>query len=189
MLVGDDGGMEPKPEVDTDPRVVGERIRVLRQAAGVSPAELARRAVIDEATLTGLETGTHPPTLEMLWAITAQLGVPMGAILDAPPAPFTVRGTAVEAALLENFEDDHVTYELYRLRVPPGIIQTSAPHRAGVSEHLTVFSGTLVAGPVDAPLTAGPGHHISWLSDVRHAYRALGPDEVRASLLMRHPRP
>lgn len=180
-------GMEPRPALDTDPRVVGERVRRLRQAAGVSLSELARRAGIGKATLSGVETGTRNPTLETLWAITAQLGVPIGAILDAPPEPRAVRGTAVEAELLEVFEDENVTYELYRMRVPPGVTQTSPAHHAGVTEHVTVFSGTLSAGPLDAPRTAGPGEHVSWRADVPHCYRADGPDPVHATLLMRYP--
>ncbi|TXK35675.1 helix-turn-helix domain-containing protein [Nonomuraea sp. C10] len=179
--------MDSRPAPDTDPRVIGQRVRQLRQARGVSLSELARRASIGKATLSGVETGTRNPTLETLWAITAQLGVPIGAILDSPPEPRNVRGTAMEAALMELFEDDHVTYELYRLRVPPGITQNSPAHLEGATEHVTVFSGTLAAGPLDAPLTAGPGEHISWRSDVPHVYHATGTDVVHATLLMRYP--
>ncbi|MER6509233.1 XRE family transcriptional regulator [Nonomuraea sp. NPDC001636] len=179
--------MEPLPAFDQDPAVVGDRLRRLRQARGVSLSELAKRAGIGKATLSGVETGTRNPTLETLWAITAQLGVPIGAILDSPPEPRTMRGAAIEADLLEVFEDDSVTYELYRVRVPPGVTQTSPAHHKGVSEHVTVFTGTLSAGPIHEPLTAGPGEHISWLSDVPHGYRAHGPDVVRATLLMRYP--
>ncbi|TDC99208.1 XRE family transcriptional regulator [Nonomuraea deserti] len=179
--------MDSRPALDTDPRVVGERLRRLRQARGVSLSELAKRAGIGKATLSGVETGTRNPTLDTLWAITAQLGVPIGAILDSPPEPQIMRGTAIEARLLEVFEDGAVTYELYRLRVPPGLTQTSPAHHAGVSEHLTVFTGALSAGPLDEPLTAGPGDHISWRADVPHGYRAHGPDVVRATLLMRYP--
>jgi transcriptional regulator with XRE-family HTH domain len=179
--------MEARPALDTDPVIVGRRVRLLRQAVGVSLSELARRAGIDQATLSEVEAGLLKPTAEMLWAITAQLGVPIGAILDTPPSPQLVHGTAIEAALLEVFEDERVTYELYRLRIPPGITQTSVAHLDGVTEHLTVYAGTLIAGPMDAPLTAGPGHHIWWRSDVPHGYRAVPPDEVRASLVMRYP--
>ncbi|WP_090931513.1 helix-turn-helix domain-containing protein [Nonomuraea jiangxiensis] len=179
--------MEPPPAIDTDPRVVGDRLRQLRQARGVSLTELANRAGIDRVTLSDVETGATNPTLKMLWAITAQLGVPIGAILDAPPEPQIMRGTAMEAELLEAFEDAYVTYELYRVRVPPGLTQTSPAHHEGVTEHVTVFTGTLSAGPIREPLTAGPGDHISWRSDVPHGYRAHGPDVVRATLLMRYP--
>lgn len=179
--------MEPLPAFDQDPRVVGDRLRRLRQASGVSLSELAKRAGIGKDMLAGVETGTCSPTLETLWAITAQLGVPMGAILDSPPEPQTMRGTAMEADLLEVFEDDAVTYELYRIHIPPGLTQTSPAHHKGVSEHVTVFSGTLSAGPIHEPLTARPGDHISWLSDVPHGYRAHAPDLVHATLLMRYP--
>ncbi|GAA1764917.1 helix-turn-helix domain-containing protein [Nonomuraea bangladeshensis] len=179
--------MEPLPAFDTDPRAVGDRLRRLRQERGVSLSELAGRAGIGKDALAGVETGAHSPTLATLWAITAQLGVPIGAILDPPPEPRIMRGTAMEAELLEVFEDDRVIYELYRVRVPPGLTQTSPAHHEGVTEHVTVFTGTLSAGPIKEPLTAGPGDHISWRSDVLHGYRAHGPDLVRATLLMRYP--
>lgn len=181
------GRMESRPALDTDPREVGLRVRRLREARGVSLSELARRAGIGKATLSGVETGQRNPTLETLWAITAQLGVPIAAILDPPAEPQVMHGTAVEAMLLEVFEDTGVTSELYRLRIPPGTTQTSPAHHEGVTEHITVFHGTLLAGPVDEPLTAGPGDHITWRSDVVHLYQALGPDTVEASLLIRYP--
>lgn len=181
------GPMDSRPALDTDPRVIGERVRQLRQARGVSLSELARRAGIGKATLSGVETGTRNPTLETLWAITAQLGVPISAILDSPPNPRLVRGTAAEAAMVELFEDRDVTYELFRLRIPPGITQRSPAHLPGATEHITVFIGTLTAGPVDAPLTAGPGEHMAWRADVPHLYHATGTEVVHASLLMRYP--
>lgn len=92
------------------------------------------------------------------------------------------------ATLLEVFEEASVTYELFRLRVLPGPAQTSPAHHDGVTEHITVFAGVLRAGPLDAPLVAGPGQHVSWRSDVPHGYAAAGPDEVQASLLIRYPR-
>ncbi|RAY11723.1 transcriptional regulator [Actinomadura craniellae] len=185
-----------RPALDTDPRDVGRRVRALREARGLSLSELARRAGVGKATLSGLENGTRNPTLETLWAVTAQLGVPMTAILveagpgaPEPAAVPVMHGTAVAATLLEVFDDGDVTYELYRLDLPAGTEQVSPAHHAGVTEHLTVFAGTLRAGPLDAPLTGGPGDHLSWRSDVPHGYAAPGPDDVRATLLIRYPRP
>ncbi|HEX2314453.1 MAG TPA: XRE family transcriptional regulator [Thermomonospora sp.] len=168
---------------------VGRRLRDLREARGLSLSELARRAGVGKATLSGLEGGTRNATLETLWAVTAQLDVPLAAIL-APPsgdAP-VVRGDAVRATLLQVFEDEAVTYELYRLRFPAGSSQTSPAHPPGVTEHLTVFTGTLRAGPLSAPLVAGPGRYVSWRSDVPHGYAVVGEEDVHASLLMRYPR-
>lgn len=80
-----------------------------------------------KATLSGLENGTRNPTLETLYAITAQLGVPLTAVLSGPACGPTVRGAAVSAILLEVFEDTDATYELYRMLVAPGPEQLSPP--------------------------------------------------------------
>lgn len=166
---------------------VGRRIRALREERGLSLSTLARLAGVGKATLSGLENGTRNPTLETLYAVTAQLGVPLTAVLSGPAETPTVRGAALGATLLEVFTDTDATYELYRMRVSPGPPQLSPAHQAGVTEHVTVFSGVLRAGPVDHPGTAGPGEYLRWTSDVPHSYAAVGDEPVRASLLLRYP--
>ncbi|GIJ79464.1 Helix-turn-helix [Micromonospora phaseoli] len=167
---------------------VGRQVRALREARGISLSALARRAGVGKATLSGLENGTRNPTLETLYAITAQLGVPLTAVLAGAAATPTVRGAAVSAVLLEVFNDADATYELYRMRVAPGPGQLSPAHQSGVTEHVTVFAGVLCAGPADAPLTAGAGGHLRWNSDVPHVYAAISDEEVAATLLLRYPR-
>src|SRR5258705_9145405 len=120
------------------------------------------------------------------------MAVPMGPLPLAPGAPASpasrVRGVAVVSALLEVFEEPAATYELFHLRVLVGAEQTSPAHPPGVTEHITVFQGLLRAGPVGAPMTAGPGEHISWTADVPHTYAAAGDAEVYATLLIRTPK-
>ncbi|GAA5127171.1 XRE family transcriptional regulator [Pseudonocardia adelaidensis] len=165
---------------------VGHRVRHLRERRGMSLSELARRAAVGKATLSGLEAGTRNPTLDTLQAVAAALDLPLTALVSSAPA--TLRGAAVQIELLRVFDDGPVTYELYRMRVPAGLAQRSAAHQAGVTEHVTVFAGMLETGPVDAPLRAGPGEHVEWTADVPHTYAALGADDVLASLLIRYPR-
>jgi XRE family transcriptional regulator, regulator of sulfur utilization len=167
---------------------VGRRVQELRADRGISLSELARGANLGKATLSAVEAGTRNATLETLYAIAARLDVPLAALL-APPTPdhhATVRGTAVTAELLEVFADRDATTELYRLTIRPGPTQTSPAHPSGVVECLTVFSGAALVGPVDAPLTVAAGGHIRFAADVVHLYAAL-EDEVRASLVIRHP--
>jgi DNA-binding XRE family transcriptional regulator len=153
----------------------------------MSLSELARRAAVGKATLSGLEAGTRNPTLDTLHAVAAALDLPLTTLLSGSPS--TIRGAAVEMELLRVFDDGPVTYELYRMRIPAGLTQESPAHHVGVSEHATVFSGLLVAGPLDQPLTAGAGDHVEWAADVPHGYAAAGPADVEASLLIRYPRP
>ncbi|MFD2763838.1 helix-turn-helix domain-containing protein [Micromonospora eburnea] len=176
------------PTPDTGAVAVGRQVRALREERGMSLSTLARLAGVGKATLSGLENGTRNPTLETLYAVTAQLGVPLTAVLNTTAAQPTVSGTAVHATLLEVFTEADATYELYRMRVAPGPGQLSPAHHPGVTEHVTVFAGVLRAGPVDAPLTAASGGHLRWTSDVPHSYAAVGDEEVRASLLLRYPR-
>ncbi|SCL24017.1 Helix-turn-helix [Micromonospora nigra] len=181
-----DRPVPPSPEADAG--TVGTRVRRLREERGMSLSALARLAGVGKATLSGLERGTRNPTLETLYAVTAQLGVPLTAVLSSPTAGPTVRGAAVAATLLEVFDDADATYELYRMRVSPGPGQLSPAHQPGVTEHVTVFAGVLRAGPTDAPLTATAGGHLRWNADVPHGYAAVGDEEVAASLLLRYPR-
>ena len=51
------------------------RIRERREAAGLTQAELATRAVIGRVTLTRIERGEHSPRTETLMAIARALGV------------------------------------------------------------------------------------------------------------------
>jgi transcriptional regulator with XRE-family HTH domain len=166
---------------------VGRRVRELRERRDMSLSELARRAEVGKATLSGLEAGTRNPTLDTLQAVATALDLPLTALVSPPPAT-TLRGAAVQIQLLRVFDDGPATYELYRMRVPAGLVQRSAAHHAGVTEHATVFAGVLETGPVDAPLRAGPGEYVEWAADVPHTYAAPGADDVLASLLIRYPR-
>jgi transcriptional regulator with XRE-family HTH domain len=164
---------------------VGRRVRELRERQGMSLSELARRAAVGKATLSGLEAGTRNPTLDTLHSVAAALDLPLTSLLSART---TLQGAAVQIEVLRVFDDGPVTYELCHMRIPAGLAQRSPAHHAGVTEHVTVFAGVLETGPVDAPLRAGPGEHVEWAADVPHTYAALGADDVLASLLIRYPR-
>ncbi|MFD7918265.1 helix-turn-helix domain-containing protein [Streptomyces sp. NPDC059740] len=187
--------MEDRPWTRDAAALTGSRIRELRRERGLSLSELARRAGVGKATLSGLETGARNPTAETLYAVAGQLGVELTALLAVPGAAVTaapeVRGAAVTATPLAAFRDaaaegGTVTTELFRLRIRPGERQTSPAHGPGTVEYLTLFSGSVRVGPADAPLVVHAGEHVSWLSDRPHVYEALGGGTAEASLLIRH---
>lgn len=177
---------EGRPALDAGAAEVGPRVRALRAERGISLSELARRAGIGKATLSGLEAGTRNPTLETLYAVTTALGLPLTALVAAPGP---VRGAVAEMDLLRVFDDPSATYELYRMHLPAGAVQRSPAHHAGVTEHVTVFAGELESGPEATPRRTGAGGFAEWAADAPHAYRAIGPVDVEASLLIRYPRP
>lgn len=60
---------------------LGRLLRAERAAAGLSLRELAERTQVSNAYLSQLERGLHEPSLRVLRAITAALGVPLGSLL------------------------------------------------------------------------------------------------------------
>jgi transcriptional regulator with XRE-family HTH domain len=63
-------------------RMVGDNIRRLRLAAGLSQAELADRMGVDRAYISGLEQGQRNPTVISLWHVAKALGVSMRSFFD-----------------------------------------------------------------------------------------------------------
>ncbi|MFJ1757790.1 helix-turn-helix domain-containing protein [Kitasatospora sp. NPDC088134] len=177
---------------------VGLRLRELRTARGLSLSELARRAGLGKATLSGLEAGSRNPTLETLYALTTALGLPLSAALPpaalptadstVPPGSSHISGHLLDAVLLDRHEDAEAVTETYRLRVRPGGVRRSGAHTPGSTEHLVVLSGTARAGDAASPVRVGPGGHHTWAADAPHVYEAIG-GEVVAVLLVRHPHP
>jgi len=61
---------------------LGKRIRVLRQASGLSQEELADRVGIHPTYLSGIERGERNPALENLNAIARGLGVSLSGLFQ-----------------------------------------------------------------------------------------------------------
>ncbi|WP_439679633.1 helix-turn-helix domain-containing protein [Embleya sp. MST-111070] len=173
-------------------RDIGTNIRVLREAAGHSLADLAASAGLSKTTLHGIEQGEANPTLSTLWALAAALDVPLGGLLDGGASAVTVvradqgptvRGDAVRARLLHRV---HVRgwVELYELDVDTAE-QVSDPHRLGVEECLLVTEGRVETGPAADPRELAAGDSIRFDAARPHVYRGLD-EHNRAVLLMVH---
>lgn len=171
---------------------VGARVGELRRRRGWSLSEMARRAGLGKATLSELEAGRRNPTLETLYALTSAMGLPLSAVIpggerreQGVPSP-VVSGRAVDALLLERFDDVGVVTELYRLRIRAGVRQISPGHAPGVREYLTVYAGVAEVGDPDDPLVIPAGRHGSWDATTPHLYAAQD-EPVEATLLIRYP--
>ena len=57
-------------------RLVGQNVRRLRLASGISQAALAVRMGIDRAYVSSLELGQRNPTIVTLWHVSRALDVP-----------------------------------------------------------------------------------------------------------------
>jgi transcriptional regulator with XRE-family HTH domain len=87
-VVRDDGGIDVLREAPGTRERIGQQIRALRIAAGLSQGELARRIGVSPSALSQVERGRHGLSGETLTRLWATLGVPFGPGSRPTPAPY-----------------------------------------------------------------------------------------------------
>lgn len=169
--------------MDDPARNLGRNLRQLRSARGVSQEQISRAAGIPRATWSNLESGGANPTLAVLSAAAAALGVSLEELLARPHTearlhprdslPVRRPGNAIVRKLLP---DPVPGTDIERMELPPGGRFTGIPHTPGTREYLTCERGCIevtVAGEVHR---ASPGDVLAFRGDVRHAYHNPGDE-------------
>ncbi len=166
-----------------------------RTRAGLSLAELARRAGIAKSTLSQLEAGTGNPSLETLWALSLALDVPFARLVDPPRARVQViragEGPAVPSAQADYLATllascpPHARRDIYLVTAQPGAPRASDPHMPGVIEHVVLTTGRALVGPAIDPIELRPGDYVAYPGDQPHVFQALNPDTA-AVLISEH---
>jgi transcriptional regulator with XRE-family HTH domain len=156
-----------------------------RTRAGLSIAELGRRANVAKSTISQLESGTGNPSVETLWALSTALGVPFSRLVDAPRGSVRLvragEGPAVPAANAQYLATllaacpPHARRDIYLIAAEPGPGRESDPHAAGVVEHVVLAAGRALVGPQGDPVELGPGDYLAYPGDEPHLFRALEP--------------
>ncbi|GLW32408.1 helix-turn-helix domain-containing protein [Actinoplanes regularis] len=175
--------------------VIAAALRRERNLAGISLAELARRAGLAKSTLSQLEAGAGNPSIETLWALGVALGVPFSRLVEPEPAKVRVIRAGEGATRLRADRADfvatllatgspHARRDLYLMELAPGEAREAEPHIPGSVEHIVVGSGRIRTGPVEEPVEVGPGDYVTFPGDVPHRYEALEPSW--AVLVMEH---
>ena len=174
-------------------KLVAAALKRERARAGVSIAELARRAGIGKSTLSQLESGDGNPSVETLWALSVALGVQFSALVD-PPRPMVEvirfgEGTTIVAgeadfysATLLSAARPGTRRDMYLIRAEPGTPRISDPHARGVVEHVVLTSGRALVGPTEQPVELGPGDYMNYPGDVEHIFDALDADSCAVML-------
>lgn len=174
---------------------IAAALRRERERAGISLAELARRAGLAKSTLSQLENATGNPSIETLWSLGVALGVPFSRLVE-PPAPTVRVVRAAEQTRLRADRADfaagllaagslHARRDLYVLELEPGQPREAEAHLPGSVEHVVVSAGLLRAGPAGETAELAPGDYASFPGDVPHHYEALAPG-TWAVLVMEH---
>lgn len=160
---------------------LAENVRALRDARGLSQAQLAKAAGIPRPTWTNIESGAANPTLAVLLKVAAALQVRLEELLAAPRAnvrlfkadELTVRrrGKVVIRKLLP--EQLH-GLDIERLELPSGTAMIGVPHTAGTREYLSCERGSVELSVRGQTFVLEPGDGVVFAGDQRHAYRNAG---------------
>ncbi|MEU6850031.1 XRE family transcriptional regulator [Actinacidiphila alni] len=164
---------------------IAESLQRERRRAGLSLAEVARRAGIAKSTLSQLESGTGNPSVETLWALSVTLNVSFAQLVDPPrPRVRVVRageGVAFAAehadyvATLLASSPPHARRDIFLVSAEPGAARESDPHEPGAIEHVVLSTGRALVGLTDDPVELRPGDYIAYPGDEPHVFRALEP--------------
>lgn len=168
-------------------------LRRERERAGMSLAELARRAGLAKSTLSQLESGVGNPSLETLWALAMALDVQVSRLIGEAQARVQVIRAHEGAAAVSEQGNYAATLlaacpagaqrDVYRVRAQPGEPRLSRPHGPGMIEHVILASGRARIGPLGQEVELAPGDYIRHAADVPHVFEALAPDTVAVMLL------
>jgi XRE family transcriptional regulator, regulator of sulfur utilization len=160
---------------------LGSNIRQLREARGLSQAQMAKIAGIPRPTWTHLESGAANPTLAVLVKVADALQLRLEELLAPPhtaarlyPAqtlPVRTRGKVTVRKLLP---ETVAGMEIERMELAVGARMTGIPHTPGTREYLTCERGEIDLSVAGERYRLAPGDVVVFRGDQKHGYRNPG---------------
>jgi transcriptional regulator with XRE-family HTH domain len=160
---------------------LGRNVRTLREARGLTQAQMAKLAELPRATWANLESGAANPTLAVLDRVATAFQVTLEELVAEARAearhypkdtlPVKQRGAALIRKLLP---DPIPGMEMDRFELPPRVRMAGVPHTEGTREYLACESGEMVLVASGAEYRLGPGDVVAFRGDQRHSYANPG---------------
>ncbi len=160
---------------------LGRNVRHLREARGLTQAQLARTVGIPRATWANVESGAANPTLAVLDRVAAAFQVSLEELVAEPRAearhyprgtlPEKLRGPVRVRKLLP---DPIPGTDIDRFELPPRSRMVGVPHTPGTREYLTCESGEIVLVASGERYSLGAGDVVVFRGDQRHSYENPG---------------
>jgi transcriptional regulator with XRE-family HTH domain len=160
---------------------LGDNVRQLREARGLTQEQMARLAGVPRATWAHLETGAANPTLSVLDKVATALQVPIEELTGPPRSAGRLHA---RASLRARKQGDGVVQQLLPDPIPGMVIERmeipgrgripGVPHMPGTREYLTCESGLILLAAGGERWPVGPGDVLVFPGDQRHTYTNPG---------------
>ncbi len=157
---------------------LGENVRLLREARGLTQQQVAKLAGVPRPTWANLETGMANPTLAVLVKVATALQVRIEELLGPPRVsaqhfkaaelPVRTRGNVRVRKLLPEAVPG---LEIERMELKPGASMTGIPHTPGTREYLTCERGSIELTLTGQTYVLAAGDVVVFRGDQRHGYR------------------
>jgi transcriptional regulator with XRE-family HTH domain len=165
---------------------VGDNLRRLRQAAGMSQTALAETSGISRRTIINLEAGEANISLSGLDRLADALGTTFVDLVSAPTAPtrsihaVAWRGSGPESeAVLLGSAPAHREAQLWSWALAAGDRYDAHPDPPGWHEMVLVTAGALVIDRDEGSTTLAPGRHAIYSSAQSYSYVNVHPGVTR----------
>lgn len=160
---------------------LGRNVRTLREARGLTQAQMAKLAELPRATWTNMESGAANPTLTVLDRVATAFQVTIEELVAAPRSEARhyrardivtkIRGAVTVRKLLP---DPIPGMEIDRFDLPPRAKMSGVPHTPGTREYLMCESGEVVLVASGEEYRLSPGDVVAFRGDQRHSYANPG---------------
>ncbi len=172
---------------DTTAAHLAANLRSLREARGITQAQMAKAAGVPRPTWAHLESGAGNPTLAVLVKVAAALQLRVEELIGPPKTAARLypasqiatrqRGAVTVRRLLP---EPIPGMEIDRLDLPPRSTMTGVPHTPGTREYLTCERGLVELAAAGEVWTLRPGDVLVFRGDQKHGYRNPGADPAVA---------
>ncbi|GAB2801455.1 XRE family transcriptional regulator [Halomonas shantousis] len=182
---------------------IAATLRAHRTGRGWSLDRAARETGVSKAMLGQIERGESSPTVATLWKIASGLHVSFSHFIDtAGESREADTGTLWRDSAGEVFDetvsgmrvvplfpyDSRLAFEMFLISLVPGACSESAPHEAGVIEHVIVIEGVMELCLDGQWHRLKPGDSVRFAADHPHGYRNRGRVQARFHDLIHYPR-
>lgn len=160
---------------------LGDNVRILREARGLSQQQIAKLAGVPRPTWANLESGAANPTLAVLARVAAALQVRLDELLSPPraaarhhPASTLPTRTKSEVRIRKLLPEPLAGLEIERMELPVGAAFAGVPHTPGTREYLTCERGRLELRVAGERFLLEPGDVVVFAGDQKHGYKNTG---------------
>jgi transcriptional regulator with XRE-family HTH domain len=160
---------------------LADNIKGIREARGLSQAQIAKAAGVPRATWTHLESGAANPTLAVLVKVATALQVRLDELLAPPRQPARhLRADDLptrhkgDVAIRKLLPEPLPGLDLERMVLPPGARMAGVPHTPGTREYLTCERGMVELAVGGERYRLAEGDVVSFRGDQRHGYHNPG---------------